>query len=179
MGSPADWILRKAVHLGAVTSLLLLIPPLPLSLIERPFCLAPLLVVPLTFGLLEDRACRLLRAVRLIQPIAGITLSPHVEIAAAGWLALSVSIVAVLALVRVVPRLRSGAARWLPACSPISALPALALAVVYAAGEFLQKSFIDIPQMARTHGLLQALGFVLCGLLAWTLERRIKAPART
>jgi hypothetical protein len=46
----------------------------------------------------------------------------------------------------------------------------MALSAVYALGEFLRTGWLSIPEMARTHGLLNALGFVLCGLLAWTPE---------
>jgi hypothetical protein len=38
---------------------------------------------------------------------------------------------------------------------------------VWLASLFFQT--IDIPQMAMTHGLLNAFGFVTCGLVAWSI----------
>jgi hypothetical protein len=44
----------------------------------------------------------------------------------------------------------------------------MALVGVYATGEYLEEYWLLIPQMARWHGSANALGFVLCGLLAWS-----------
>jgi hypothetical protein len=66
--------------------------------------------------------------------------------------------------------LRSRGARVLLVISSSAVVAAMALSAVYALGEFLRTGWLSIPEMARTHGLLNALGFVLCGLLAWTPE---------
>ena len=41
------------------------------------------------------------------------------------------------------------------------------LASIYALGRYLDEVFISIPSMVATHGLANALGFSLCGLLGW------------
>jgi hypothetical protein len=48
------------------------------------------------------------------------------------------------------------------------------LAGVWAAGEYPLQAFVNIRQMAEFHGVLNAIGFVVCGLVGWTLlkERR-------
>lgn len=49
----------------------------------------------------------------------------------------------------------SGAAVWIP----------MVLAVAWAAGQHWEFPVLSIPDMARTHGVGNAVGFVLCGLL--------------
>ncbi len=54
----------------------------------------------------------------------------------------------------------SGAAIWLP----------MVLAVAWAAGQHGDFPALSIPAMERTHGVANALGFVVAGLLAWWLR---------
>jgi len=54
--------------------------------------------------------------------------------------------------------------------SSATILAGMTLACVYPFGEFLGKDWIFIPAMARTHGLLNGIGFVLVGLLGWIIE---------
>jgi hypothetical protein len=54
----------------------------------------------------------------------------------------------------------------------ISLALAMTLAGVYAIGEFTERYWLLIPQMARLHGTANALGFALCGLAGWALESR-------
>jgi len=123
------------------------------------------------------RVPRLVRLVVLgilVGPVllaAGFVFSPVLKVCAAVLLAaatIGLSGLLVLALPRVRPRpaqaLLVGAAGSLGA--------AMALAGVYAVGEFVQRYWLLIPQMARFHGVANGLGFTLCGLLAWTLESR-------
>ncbi len=42
----------------------------------------------------------------------------------------------------------------------------MVLAVAWAAGQHWHVPALSIPDMARTHGIANALAFVLCGLLA-------------
>ena len=51
--------------------------------------------------------------------------------------------------------------------SAISLTTAMGLAVIYASGQYLGTRWLDIAAMLPTHGVLQAIGFALCGLLAW------------
>jgi hypothetical protein len=62
-------------------------------------------------------------------------------------------------------------ARVLVMISACSAVPAMALAAFYAAGEVQGELYVSVPGMALWHGLLNGVGFVLCGLLGWSIER--------
>ena len=53
-----------------------------------------------------------------------------------------------------------------------SVLASMTMAAVYATGVAAGESWIDIPTMARTHGVLNAVGFSLCGSLAWRQNGR-------
>lgn len=55
----------------------------------------------------------------------------------------------------------------------------MCLASIYAVGEVLGKDWLLIPRMASTHGLVNALGFVLLGLLGWLVEWNVAAPHRS
>lgn len=48
----------------------------------------------------------------------------------------------------------------------------MGLAVAWAAAHYWDVPAMSVPDMARTHGLANAFGFVLCGLLA----RRLVGP---
>lgn len=59
----------------------------------------------------------------------------------------------------------SGLARGLLALSAASVGAGMSLALVYGVGELAQREFIPLRSMVPLHGLVNALGFVLCGLL--------------
>jgi len=46
----------------------------------------------------------------------------------------------------------------------------MVLAVMYAFGETVNVIWLDIPTMGLWHGILNGVGFSVCGLLGWTLE---------
>ena len=100
---------------------------------------------------------------------AGITFSP--VIALIGTVMISASLVLLSALVVgwILPAVPSLPARILLVISSASTLPAMVLACAYAYSIVAHKLIIDIPQMAMTHGLINAFGFAVCGLVAWTL----------
>jgi hypothetical protein len=56
--------------------------------------------------------------------------------------------------------------------SAASVLFAMVLACVWAIGEFPLQPFVHLDEMARFHGTANAVGFVLCGLVGWTLSAR-------
>ncbi|HKY35146.1 MAG TPA: YndJ family transporter [Polyangiaceae bacterium] len=56
-------------------------------------------------------------------------------------------------------------ARWLLLVSAGSLLSAMLLAGVYGVGELTGHTFITIRRMVVSHGILNALGFTVCGLL--------------
>jgi hypothetical protein len=53
---------------------------------------------------------------------------------------------------------------------------AMLLAAVYALGEFTANDWLSISTMVQTHGVLNAFGFVLCGLIARSLEAADRGP---
>jgi hypothetical protein len=53
--------------------------------------------------------------------------------------------------------------------SAASVLFAMVLAGVWAIGEFPLQPFVHLDEMARLHGTANAFGFVLCGLVGWTI----------
>jgi len=106
----------------------------------------------------------------------GITFSPLVEVIAALWLSISLALLGLLVLFVIAPRAASRLAQTLLTVSCGASLAAMCFAAVYAVGEFSGSALIDIPQMARLHGLANALGFVLCGALAWRLLQRKSLP---
>ena len=68
-------------------------------------------------------------------------------------------------MVAVALHARSRLARFLVLVSAGSLLTAMLLAGVYGIGELAGQGFIAIPRMVVSHGMLNALGFTLCGLL--------------
>jgi hypothetical protein len=46
----------------------------------------------------------------------------------------------------------------------------IVLSAAYAVADFVGSDVLTIPQMARTHGILNAFGFCLLGLLGWLVE---------
>ncbi|MFL5802073.1 MAG: YndJ family transporter [Roseiflexaceae bacterium] len=110
---------------------------------------------------------------------AGITLArftPVIEVAAAVLFAASLLALAALVLLVVVPTMRGRLAQTLLAISAASLVVTMLLAGGYALGRFVAGPLIDIPRMVQFHGWLNALGFVLCGLLAWTLTTDHRPP---
>ncbi len=99
----------------------------------------------------------------------GFVFSPALKLAAIVWLTIALAAGAALQL-RILPSLASRGARLLLACSALSILAGMALAAVFGLGEFTRKAWIGIPAMARTHGVLNGIGFALLGLLAWRRE---------
>ncbi|MEO7913206.1 MAG: YndJ family transporter [Roseiflexaceae bacterium] len=100
----------------------------------------------------------------------GITFSRLLELLAVLLLASSVLGLALLTLVVIVSGLARYAARVLLAISALASIATMLLAVGYAGGSMLGFA-LTIPQMVLSHGAVNAFGLVLCGLLAWTIER--------
>ena len=69
-------------------------------------------------------------------------------------------------------RIKPVAARVLIGVSSGAGVVAMGLAAVYAVADFFGEVWIAVPQMARTHGVLQAVGFSVCGLWGWRLAQR-------
>jgi hypothetical protein len=74
-------------------------------------------------------------------------------------------------MVRVAMAAKSGTWRWLFFVASASVAAGMTLAAVWAVGEYPLQAFVNIRQMAEFHGMLNAVGFVLCGLLGWRIVR--------
>jgi hypothetical protein len=64
---------------------------------------------------------------------------------------------------------RNAGGRWLLLVAGGSVAAGMILAVVWAIGEYPLEAFVNIRQMAEFHGVLNAVGFVVCGLLGWSV----------
>jgi len=71
------------------------------------------------------------------------------------------------AMIRVGLAAKNGLGRWLLFVSGGSVAVGMILVAVWAVGEYPLQAFVNIRQMAQFHGVLNALGFVVCGLLGW------------
>lgn len=67
------------------------------------------------------------------------------------------------------PRMAPPSARTLLRISSGSIVVAMPLAGLYVLGEVFEPLAISIPRMAQVHGVLNALGFTLCGLIGWLI----------
>jgi len=138
---------------------------------------APILIGYTAYIRAEDRGGRRLRgaAIGVIvgMPLVavGITMSPIVALA--GTVVLSVALIALAAVqVELRPVMRSPISRTLLLLSSGSIAIGMALALVYALGVVVGNLWLDVPAMARTHGVINGIGFILGALFAWTFDRR-------
>jgi hypothetical protein len=71
-----------------------------------------------------------------------------------------------------------GAGRWMLGISAACVVLGMALAATWAAGEYPLHPFVNLYQMARFHGVLNAVGFGLCGVLGWAQILRTDKSSR-
>jgi len=102
---------------------------------------------------------------------AGITFSPLLGLVGTLIISSALLLLGILVIGWVVPNLTRRSVQLLLVLSSVSPFISMTLASVYAYSIVAKKLIIDIPQMALAHGIINALGFSLCGLLAWTLFR--------
>jgi len=102
---------------------------------------------------------------------AGITASPLLALVGTLVISLGLVLLAVLVCGWVVPALHSGPVRLLLVISSAVSLISMALASLYAYSIVTKTLIVDIPHMALSHGILNAFGFTLCGLLAWAIAQ--------
>ena len=100
------------------------------------------------------------------------------SLGALGALMFSVGLVlgAALILSEVRPVIPNGG--LLLTVSALSVVASMALAIAYSTGEWLGTPAPTIAMMARTHGMLNAFGFCLAGILGWRLEVRSRPLIR-
>jgi hypothetical protein len=99
----------------------------------------------------------------------GITTSPIVEFVFAVALAAGMLLLGGLLAFVVGPRSKRRLVSALLALAAASLVATMALACLYAAGEWTNRTLIQIDTMAKTHGIANSLGFALPALLALTL----------
>ncbi len=105
---------------------------------------------------------------------AGITASPRLEMAGVLVLATSLVLLAGLVAFRIRPRTVGQAPRTLLLLSASSLALAMVFAAAYGAGELRGAPLVSLPTMVQFHGWANAVGFVLCGGLAWL---RLRPPS--
>jgi len=71
----------------------------------------------------------------------------------------------------------SGVGGRIPILGSACVIPGMALAGIWAIGEYPLHAFVNLEQMARYHGVLNSFGFGLCSLVGWTLLRRRPRPS--
>jgi hypothetical protein len=108
---------------------------------------------------------------------AGFVFSKHLQVLAVFLSAASLAMLS-MCMYTLLPEIRRVFARLLLLVSATSILLGMALAAVYAVGEFQGELFVSIPRMAAIHGAANALGFSLSGLLGWLLEGNADVGSR-
>jgi len=106
---------------------------------------------------------------------AGFVAGPRVKLAGALIVALSEVGLAILFVV-VLKHVARFSAQLLLTISAASVAFSMMLAAVWAIGEYPLQQFVNLDQMERFHGTVNAFGFTLCGLLGWIFAAR---PAQT
>ena len=100
----------------------------------------------------------------------GFVISPAVKMVAA--ILFSASVAALAIAVRACGREAENlTARVLLQVAAGAVFASMVLSGAYAFADFAGSDLLTIPQMARTHGILNAVGFCLLGLLGWLVER--------
>ncbi len=99
----------------------------------------------------------------------GFVTSPLLKATAALLFSLSVAALAIEVRSRG-SQAQSTTARILLQIAPACVFAGMVLSAVFAIADFRGSDVLPIPQMARTHGLLNAVGFCMCGLLGWLIE---------
>ena len=103
---------------------------------------------------------------------AGFLFSPALKIVSVGILVVSVLCAAATQIASL--RNLAGRSRGLLLVSSLAVIAGMCLAAVFEHGVATGRTWLSIPEMAWSHGLLNGIGFSLCGLLAYTYshERR-------
>jgi len=119
----------------------------------------------------EQRWLQRVVALVLVLPFlvaAGFVISPALRMSAA--ILFSASVAALAVFMRSWARLaEDAAARTLLQIAAGSVFAAMLFSMAYAVVNFIGSDAITIPQMASTHGVLNAVGFCLPGLLGWLI----------
>jgi hypothetical protein len=140
------------------------------------FATATIAAATLRFAKLrhQDRYLKYVVGMVAIMPLvvaAGFVISPVVKMGAA--LGFSASVAALAIFVRAAGRkVQNTHAHVLLQISAGAVFVGMIFAAAYAVGDFAGSEVLTIPQMARTHGIFNAVGFCLPGLLGWILSAK-------
>jgi len=100
---------------------------------------------------------------------AGFVISPGLKMVAA--MVFSASVAGLAGFVwGCTGRVEDGSARSFLRAAAGAVFVGMALSGPYAVADFVKSESLPIPRMASTHGVLNALGFCLLGLLGWIVE---------
>lgn len=120
----------------------------------------------------ESQWLKGLVAVVVVMPLlvaAGFVISPLLKMS--GGVGFSVSIAGLAVGLRsCAKKVESSTARILFHVASVSVFAGMVLSTAYAIADFRGSDVLPTPQMARTHGILNAVGFCLPGLLGWLVE---------
>jgi len=100
---------------------------------------------------------------------AGITFSPLLEMIGAIITATSLAILAYLIIFFVLRVIINRLVQLLLTVSALCSIIGALFIYAFAIGEFSGHYLVSISLMVRIHGVCNALGFALCGLLAWNI----------
>lgn len=106
---------------------------------------------------------------------AGFVISPVVKMIAAILFSASVAGLAIF-LRACAKKVEDATARVFLQVAAGAVFAGVVLSGAYAVGDFLGNDALTIPQMARTHGVLNAVGFCLPGLLGWLVGHSRHLP---
>jgi len=111
---------------------------------------------------------------------AGFVIGPRVKLLAAIILA-AAEIGLAISLLFTLRNIQSVAAKLLISISALSVIFSMAMAGLWAIGEYPLQPFVHLAEMARLHGTANAFGFTLCGLLGWNIASagRLTSGARS
>jgi hypothetical protein len=111
----------------------------------------------------------MLAAIVVAPPIvaAGFTIAGVLQVVGAVVLTLGLFGLAGLVLRFIAPSADDNLTKALLIVSAVAVLVPMVLAVQWAIGWNYDTPALSIPDMARTHGVANALGFALCGVLGW------------
>src|SRR5271166_531653 len=141
---------------------------------------ATAMIAAATLGFAERRAEDKQRWLRVVvgmvagMPIvvaAGFVVSPVLKMGAAILFSVSVAVLAI-AVRGCGGKAEDATARVLLQVAAGAVFAGMVLSGSYAVADYVGSAVLTIPQMARTHGVLNAVGFCLPGLLGWLVERR-------
>lgn len=138
------------------------------------FALATIAAATLTFATLsgEHRWLKYLTLVVAGMPFlvaAGFVLSPAFKMGAG--VVFSASVAGLAIFVRAFgTQAKDATARFLLQAASIFVFAGMVFSAAYAIADYAGSDVLPIPQMARTHGIFNAIGFCLPALLGWLAE---------